>query len=178
MKKEKYIELTSRNVASIKQSYYDEINSINKLMLDYDRELNVIESKIIGIDEELKYIKRLIKNTILQIKLVQNNIWIDDELVYNEDNDKDINLNYKFNELTRLKRKLIYLNNRKKELLNEKKSSKTNIKLIRKNVEVCKKNVCSINVSLVTLDDLSVYYNGYVNSNRINPKLKQTKRLK
>ena len=193
MKHKQYIKLTANKVATIKQSYYDEMDSIKNIMVDYSRESSVNKVLIIDIDEELKCIKTAIKNTILQIKLLDNNIEIEDDIV--NDLQKDINkyystdkkntLNYKIKELEKMKNNLILLEKRKKELLNRKrellknkKNAKSNIRFINKNMKLCENNLNSINISLISLDSISINFNGYIDNKKLKPKLKKMKKMK
>lgn len=195
MNNKKYTKLSANNIAVIKQSYYNQMFDIKTLMESYKSKSCIANTTVFDIDEELKYINIAIKNTLLQIKLLNDNLDINEDKVnhlkeninnnkYNS-KDKIDDLNYKISELTKMKNELISLQQRKKELkkrkkelIQKRKKEKYNIKAINKNIKICRQNLNIIDATLLYIEDTSIIFNGYVENNKIQPKLKEMKKLK
>lgn len=195
MKNKKYIYLSADAVAHIKQNYYDEIKNIENEIYNSKRESGIINALILDIESELKYIKIAIKNTILRIKILDNNIDIEENIIsglrqnINENayTNKNViaSLKGKINELEKMKGELIKLEKRKRELTSRKKelkrnrkSAKNSLSVVNKNIMRYEDNIESINFSLIKVDDAFIYSNGYIREKTFKPKVKKIIKLK
>lgn len=195
MNNAKYVHLSANVVANIKQSYYDEIRNNETELNNSKIESNILKVLIIDIESELRNIKMAIKNTILRIKILDNNIDIEVDMInglrqsindnsYTNKNEIAL-LTTKINELERMKNELIKLEKIKKELINQKndlkrdrKNAINNMKIINKNVISYEENIKSLNSLLIKVDDEAIYSNGYVKEKTLKPKLRRIIKLK
>lgn len=195
MNNKKYIYLSADAIAQIKQNYYDEIKNIENDIYNSKRESSIINALMLDIESELNYIKIAIKNTVLRIKVLDDDIDIEENIVHrlrqgiNEGSYTNKNvidsLQSKIDELEKMKSEHIKLEKRKKELINRKKelkrnrkNSKYNLRAINKNIMSYEDNIKSINSSLINVDDAYIFFNGYIKEKSLKPKVKKIIKLK